>query len=112
MKKTILRMLTERGQRIAELEGTLVSLCEKNRAMLEAADQQIQRLSARIGELEDVSSFVSGKTVSLRRNVTFGKGPLDRILKKAAIGASVRSIRALDWASNSLRRFVNWTCVR
>lgn len=109
---SVRRMLTERNHRIAELEWNLVNLCEKNRTMLETADKQNQLLSARISELEHMVSFVSENRVGLASDVRFGSSVLNRILKKMAIGVAIRSIQTLEWASNNLRKFVNWTCVR
>jgi len=109
---SVRRMLTERSQRIAELEWNLVSLCEKNRVMLETADKQNQLLAARINQLEHVAHLVPGDKVEVASDVRFGRSILTRILKKAAIGGAIRSIQTLEWASNNLRKFVNWTCFR
>ncbi len=109
---SVRRTLTERSQRIAELEWNLVSLCEKNRTMLETADKRIQQLSARIREIEHTMSFAPGNRVDLASDVRFGSSVLNRIVKKVAIGVAIRSILALERAGNGLRRFVNWVCVR
>jgi len=105
-------MLTERGQRIAELEFNLVSLCNKNRAMLEAADKQNQLLASRVRGLEHALHLMSGDTVEVKSSVKFGRGVVAKLLKKTAIGSAVRSIQALEWAADNLRRFVNWACLR
>lgn len=107
---SVRRMLAQRNQRIGELEGNLVCLCEKNQAMLDSAARQYSVVSARVMELERLLRFTSGERVEVPSDVRFGKGRLRRFAKKAAIGAAIRSIRALEWGGNRLRRFVNWTC--
>ncbi len=111
MLVSVRRMLTERNQRIAELESNFVGLCEKNREMLEMADKQNQHLAGRVAALERVATqFTSGGKVALATDVRFGKGLPAKILKKTAIGMAVRSIRILDWAGNRLRQLVNRLC--
>jgi MoaA/NifB/PqqE/SkfB family radical SAM enzyme len=108
----IRRILTERAQRIAELEWNLVTLCEKNQDMLETADKQNQSLAQRVRELERVLHFTSGENVQLASEARFGRSYLTKLVKKSAIGGAIRSIQTLDWAGNKLRKFVNWICVR
>ena len=110
MPKCVQRMLTERNQRIAELEAQFVALCEKNRVMLEMADKQNQLLASRALELERTLHLTSGNDVPLITTVRFGSSRLSKILKKFFIGAAIRSIQLLDRIVKALKRFVNWLC--
>jgi len=110
MLASVRRMLTERNQRIAELESNLVGLCEKNREILEAADKQNQKLAGRVAALEQTALFTSERRIDLASEVRFGRGLPAKILKKAAIGAAIRTIQILDRTGNRLRLFVNWLC--
>ncbi|NWG13258.1 MAG: radical SAM protein [Acidobacteria bacterium] len=104
------RMLSERNQRIAELEWRFADLCEKNRIMLEAADKRNQSLAARVNELERVLRLVRGEEVTLASHVVFRRGAVEKVLKKIAIGGAVRAIQVFDRAGDALRRFVNRIC--
>ncbi len=101
MPKSVRRMLTERNQRIAELEAQFFMLCEKNAEMLQAAGNQIQPPALR---------RPSGDDVQLLSEVRFGKSYFLKLLKKALIGTAIRSIQLLERTTRVLKRFVNWVC--
>jgi hypothetical protein len=109
---SIRRLLTERTQRIAELEWNFATLCEKNQEMLETAGGQNQALARRVSELERVLHFRSGEDVQLASDPRLGKSFLSQFVKKSAIGVAIRLIQAFDWTSTKLKRLVNRICIK
>lgn len=103
---SIRRMLTQRTQRIAELESNLAELRETNQLQLESAERANRSLAERVAALEHRLPSEPPPAGDIR----FGKNPLARMAKKIAIGSAIRCIRMFDAAGQALRKFVRWVC--